>query len=200
MPNYTHLLYHPNSESYVACDKKQAAEMMTGEDLDDVTDVTTHVLRAALRGEWTGGKILPKDICAKGTEHGEQAALMAWANAISRNGLAPALRRLWATPNGGERSIEAACQAKAEGVKKGVPDLFLAHMKQFNSIIYGGLFIEMKRKNGTMADLSPEQVTMIADLKEAGYACVVCFGWIHARDILLEYLEIDLDSPKVYPA
>lgn len=198
MPKYTHLIYHAESDSYNAeADAVKIASMLDV-GCDDVTDHPKHVLRAALQGEWTGGMLLPKDMCKKGTEHGEQAALCAWANAMARNGLAPALALLWATPNGGERSKEAAAQVKAEGGKKGVPDLFLAHMHMHNGLMYGGLFIEMKRADGTLKDLSESQVAMIAALKEAGYAATTCFGWNHARLTLLQYLEIDVDNPKVH--
>ena len=58
---------------------------------------------------------------------------------------------LFAIPNGGARHIKTARELKAEGVRKGVPDLFLAYPHNG----YSGLFIEMKKRYG--GRVSPEQ-------------------------------------------
>lgn len=132
-----------------------------------------------------GKAIQPEDI-AKDSEHSHQAALFAWA-ALSV-GKYPQLKWMFAIPNGGLRDIRTATNLKAEGVKAGVPDIFLP--VPFNKLdpadTYHGLFIEMKvGKNKT----SKEQEEYIEYLKEAGYYCVVCYTWNTARAAIVAYLE-----------
>jgi len=77
---------------------------------------------------------------------------------------------LFAIPNEGVRNVRNASRMKAEGMTKGVPDLFLAiPMKGFH-----GLFIEMKRVKGS--NISQEQKDFISDLKAQGYSCHICKG------------------------
>ena len=52
-----------------------------------------------------------------------QAALFRWASLVSLR--LPELRLLFAVPNGGHRHRAVAARLKDEGVKAGVPDLFL---------------------------------------------------------------------------
>lgn len=115
------------------------------------------------------------------TEHAEQCALMDWAQMAY--GKHPELRWLYAIPNGGFRAMSTAVKLKAEGVKKGVPDLHLP-------VARGGfhsLYIEMKRtKRGR---LDPEQADCIAFLREQGHRVEVCKGWVQAKDVLLDYLQ-----------
>ena len=47
--------------------------------------------------------------------------------------------KIIAVPNGGKRAISVAKKLKAEGVKRGVPDLFIPELK---------LWIEMKKVKG----------------------------------------------------
>jgi hypothetical protein len=58
------------------------------------------------------------------SEHAEQAALVAWADGHA--GRLPALGLLLAIPNGARTSMSVARRLKAEGLRKGCPDLFLA--------------------------------------------------------------------------
>lgn len=73
--------------------------------------------------------------------------------------------RIIAIPNGGWRDIKTAARLKAEGVCKGVPDLFVPEW---------GLWIEMKRQKGGKA--SDEQKDWIEYLTANGYTAVVCKG------------------------
>lgn len=114
------------------------------------------------------------------TEHQEQVALMTWAMLLEKE--YPALRNLFAIPNGGKRHIGTARKLKAEGVKPGVPDLFLA----VPSLGYHGLFIEMKRQKG--GHTSDAQTERIGNLLAEGYSVVVCHGWIEAKETILNYL------------
>lgn len=197
MAKYTHLLHHDASSAYMAVDAKEAERLLEFGECDDVTEQYLHTLRAALQGEWVGGVLLPKDMCVKGTEHGEQAALFAWAAALANVGIAPELKAMFAVPNGGERGAESASQIKAEGGKAGVPDVFLAHMTRHGDHLYGGLFIEMKRANGTPSDIGPKQHEWIDRLRGNGYGAMVCYGWKHAAEMIIQYLQINVDNPKV---
>lgn len=114
-------------------------------------------------------------------EHNEQVSLMAWAEwaAIDR----PELALLFAIPNGGARDAVTGAKMKAEGVKRGVPDLFLPVARNG----YHGLFIEMKRRDG--GRITPEQQRWIDRLTEQGYRVVVCYGRDEAETAIVTYLE-----------
>ncbi len=114
------------------------------------------------------------------SEHREQTCLMKWADLQS--GSMPELRCLFAIPNGGWRHPTTAARLKAEGVKPGVPDLFLAY--PFNGM--PGLFIEMKRRIG--GRLSPEQQAWRERLSMHGYRVRVCKGWEEAKTEIIDYL------------
>lgn len=117
-------------------------------------------------------------------EHREQVALMKWSE--SAKVAYPSLKWLHAIPNGGKRSKAMAGKLKAEGVKRGVLDLFLPAARAG----WHGLYIEMKYGDNTA---TPPQVDFIADMAREGYACYVCYSWKAARDCILAYLD---GSPK----
>lgn len=118
----------------------------------------------------------------KSLEHTEQVNLMQWwALACRGFGIPEAL--LFAIPNGGQRNIIVASKLKAEGVRSGVPDLFLACGHNG----YNGLFIEMKKTKG--GRVSDNQKCYIDILKTRGYAVVVCHGWNEARQAIELYLS-----------
>ncbi len=94
----------------------------------------------------------------------------------------PELALLFAIPNGGYRRIETASRLKAEGVKAGVPDLFLPVARS----PWNGLFIEMKTKKGVLT--GPQRYWQRA-LKEQMYRHEVCRGFEAARDTLIGYLR-----------
>lgn len=121
--------------------------------------------------------LTPEYLAKTGTEHAEQMALMQWT--VLNLKRFPNLDLLFAIPNGGDRSRSVAAALKAEGVKSGVPDLFLpVPMGQF-----AGLWIEMKKRglsthaNGGRLD---NQVKWHPRLIEQHYAVVTCYGWDYA--------------------
>jgi len=78
----------------------------------------------------------------------------------------PRLKWLHAIPNGGQRHIAVAMKLKAEGVKRGIADLFLP-VPSFGK---HGLYLETKTPDGTQ---SKEQKEFEAFVVSQGYAYAV---------------------------
>lgn len=118
------------------------------------------------------------------TEHMEQRTVVEWARMQGRNtSRYPGLALLYAIPNGGGRSKAEAGRLKAEGVLKGVPDIFLPAPVG----PYHGLYIEMKRTKG--AKMSKEQRDMATALLAQGYAVEVCYGADEAIEAIMRYYQ-----------
>lgn len=113
-------------------------------------------------------------------EHQHQKALFEWAEINKHN--YPELQLMFAIPNGGHRNIIVASKLKAEGVKAGVPDIFLPIAKRG----YHGLFIEMKTKKGK---LSRYQAHWLALLDLQGFRAAICYGWEESVEVITEYLN-----------
>lgn len=92
------------------------------------------------------------------------------------------LRLMFAIPNGGARNAATGAVLKREGVKAGVPDIFLP----WPSCGRHGLFVEMKKPGGSVRG---NQKAWQRELVEAGYEAVVCYGWDDAREVITRYLE-----------
>jgi hypothetical protein len=121
--------------------------------------------------------ITPTQLAASGSEHGHQAALFCFAQ---QSGIEE-LKWLFAVPNGFYATPKAKATMKAEGLKSGVPDIWLPVPMDG---CYG-LVIELKvGKNKP----TKEQQEWIDYLNNAGYYARVCYGWEHARDRILMYL------------
>lgn len=118
------------------------------------------------------------------SEHDEQVRLLEWSEWMARTKSSD-YALLFAIPNGGQRNKVTAAKLKAEGVKPGVPDLFLPVPKG----IYTGLFIEMKRRKG--GRVSPDQVKWLAELMSRGYKCIVARGCDQAIEAITYYMEGD---------
>lgn len=153
----------------------------------------------------------PEQLAAKGTESGQQKALFAWAAIARMHGFAvaddmrsyvarppdaqhaylialggsrpvPELRWMHSVPNGGARDIVTATRMKAEGVKRGVPDVFLPVAMYREH----GLYIEMKKPDGGRQ--SDEQKEFAAHCSEYGFAYYVCDTWRDAANTVRHYL------------
>lgn len=111
-----------------------------------------------------------------------QQALFEWAS--YQLGVYPDLEWLYHTPNGGKRDEKTARKLKREGVKPGVPDVFLPVARGG----YHGLYIEMKHGNNKP---TKDQLKWINGLKANGYKVEVCYDWLSARDKIIEYLGMD---------
>ena len=119
-------------------------------------------------------------LAAKGSEHSHQAALFCWA--AENVGTYPQLKKMFAIPNGGVRNKKTGAMLKTEGVKAGVPDIFLPVARHG----VHGLFIELKKPGGKSSD---SQDAWITALHEEGYGAALCVGWTTARDMLIRYLS-----------
>lgn len=112
----------------------------------------------------TSKKVRPPEVESIPTEHEEQRTFVQWFRRKFPD------VRIMAIPNGGARSPSVACRLKAEGVSRGVPDLFIPEWK---------LWIEMKRVTG--GRVSPEQQSWKSYLEQCGYAVFICAGMEQAR-------------------
>ena len=115
------------------------------------------------------------------TEAQEQTTLFQWAALMTHRW--PELRTMYHIPNGGSRNAIEAARLKAQGVKAGIPDIFLPCARGS----WHGLYIEMKRRKG--GRVSDEQRDMIRLLIEQGYKAVVCYGWEEAKTVIVEYMK-----------
>ena len=118
------------------------------------------------------------------TERQEQSALIAWANHMAAQ--IPGLAMLFAIPNQrivprGRRGWAYLRSLKDQGLKPGIPDLFLAAP----SGIHAGMFIEMKYGRGKV---SAAQQEWLDQLTFWGYYAVVARSFEEARDAILGYL------------
>ena len=87
----------------------------------------------------------------RATEHDEQVAVFEWAELMAER--YPALNLLYAVPNGARTSMSVAKRLKAEGLRRGVPDICLpvsSHYDEYDQT-YHALYIEMKRPGGKVS-------------------------------------------------
>ena len=109
----------------------------------------------------------------------EQSMLFQWCEL--QKGKYPMLSLLFAIPNGGSRPRLEAINLKKQGLKSGVPDIFLPYANKK----YHGLFIELKYGKNKASE---KQKEWINKLNEQGYKAVVCNGFDEARNTIEEYL------------
>lgn len=111
------------------------------------------------------------------TEYSEQVRFVRW---LKKHGVL-----FFSIPNDGNRSPLERLKKQSSGLVAGVPDLMIC----VPVAPFGGLFIEMKRREGS--NLSVAQKTMIAKLKTAGYAVMIAYGALDAMMITRTYLLKD---------
>lgn len=121
-------------------------------------------------------------------EHDEQVKVFEWASVMSSK--IPELKLLFAIPNGafygGHWSV--ANRMKAEGVKSGVPDIFLPVIRKTVDGIDGGLWIEMKSGKNKP---TPQQEWWMLNLQNCGYQVRVCYSAEEAIDEIADYLSLE---------
>jgi hypothetical protein len=116
------------------------------------------------------------------SEHDIQAAVFAWA--AENEARLPELHWLYAIPNGGARHPAVGAKLKAEGVRRGYPDIGLDVARG----CYHGLRIELKTRRGKP---TPEQLAWLDRLHRQGYFCAVCYGVEQATETLTWYLGLE---------
>jgi hypothetical protein len=120
-------------------------------------------------------------------ESDNQRALIRWFGYAHRGLHVPDCRLLFSIPNGAVRPGVGAGILVAEGVRSGIPDLFLAVPQRG----FGGLFIEMKAAKGVVQE---EQKEMHSQLVAQKYAVMVCLSFEEARAAILAYLDLEAPS------
>ena len=116
----------------------------------------------------------------KRTESEEQQMLFEWSALMASK--IPELGELFHVPNGGHRNKIVAARLRREGVKAGIPDIFLLVPKNG----YHGLAIELKAKGKKPTKAQEE---WLERLGKRGYLAVICYGFEEARDLILTYLQ-----------
>lgn len=111
----------------------------------------------------------------------EQAALIAWADKTVIDGICIG-DYLIHIPNEGKRGPKAARDAKRLGLRKGVPDLFLALPRGG----YAGLWIEMKTLGGKP---TPDQDHWLHKMNEIGYLATIKFSCVEAMKTITGYIK-----------
>lgn len=100
----------------------------------------------------------------------------------------PELRWIHAIPNGGARGDNAQARAirgaqlKAEGVKRGIPDIFWPYSHLYDG--FKGLYIELKKFGGNP---SVEQLEFRQYVLQEGYLHEFCIGWREAAQTVEHY-------------
>lgn len=124
--------------------------------------------------------IPPQGGLTKLSEHDLQQAVI---DECDRRALSnPLWGMIFAIPNGGHRNKATAGKLKAEGVRAGIPDLFLPVARKECH----GLFLELKVGSNKATE---NQMRMIDRLKLQGYAAAVIWDLRMAINLIEWYLE-----------
>jgi hypothetical protein len=150
--------------------------------------------------------IRPDDYAKSNTEHAHQVALFMWASIAKQ--VETRLEWMHAIPNGGLRDKRTAGRLKAEGVRKGVSDVFLPWPERAeDGILWYGLYIELKRIKSSFEEtgiarakgtLSTDQEKFKLYARSVGYYAVECYGWKQAVDEICLYLGADWKALNAY--
>ena len=107
------------------------------------------------------------------TEEQEQVALAQWLDLHKIN--------WFHVPNGGDRNLLVAKKLKAQGVKKGVPDIIIVDKPPANPC-FSGVAIELKRRDG--GKLGKDQKEWLATFARNDWYAEVCHGAGEAIELL----------------
>ncbi len=83
---------------------------------------------------------------------------------------------------------------KAQGVKSGVSDYFLAYPLAG----YHGLWIELKRVAKARSVVSEAQRIWLGSMKSLGYKAMVAYGAQDASDKINEYLGLHVSDKNIF--
>ena len=111
----------------------------------------------------------------------QQAIIKWWGYAHKGFGVPENL--LMAFPLQGARTPRNGARMKAEGMRRGTPDMFLAIARKGTH----GLWIEMKSQAGK---ITPEQNSILHDLGQQDYHSIVCRSSAEAIELIEHYLSL----------
>lgn len=117
------------------------------------------------------------------TESEEQRLVFQWAEL--EQGRWPELRWLYHIPNEGRRNTATGARMRAEGLKRGVPDICLPIPRDG----FCGLYIELKRTKG--GKTTSTQKEWLEELAKAGHYTALCKGADEAIAVLQKYLRLE---------
>lgn len=122
-------------------------------------------------------------------EHREQVDFIQRIDTLAANDVRyeRAAKRTFAIPNGGHRSKRVAGKLRAEGVRRGVLDLFCSVARGD----FHGLYIEMKSLEGRASE---SQLEWLGESCQEGYAAFVCNGAQAAFDTWKAYVDGTFDA------
>jgi len=123
----------------------------------------------------------------KQEEHQQQSLFIEWCGWHSN--VDPRFENVFAIPNGGDRNLLVAVKMKREGVKAGVPDVFVA----IASDEFHGLFLEFKSAKGRV---TPEQLHWHSMLRNAGYLVIVVRSALEAIKVIKNYFGLKHGSDE----
>lgn len=118
-------------------------------------------------------------------EHLEQSSFFEWCETYK--GQYPVLGWFFAVPNGGHRSPAVAGKLKAEGVKRGVLDVFNLTRIGSPEVLGCGLILEFKSQKGK---LTAEQSEWGLYLTKQGYQVMTIRSWIDAAKATIDYFGL----------
>ena len=148
------------------------------------TDADLKRLQAHLEEHGTNKGFVPTPPRAKARNREsrmQQAIVKWWACQCRAFGVPEHL--LMAFPLQAARTAQNGARMKAEGVRKGTPDMFLAVKRG----PCAGLWLENKTTEGVVA---PEQKAFMQDLFAFGYKVAVCRDFDEARTQIVQYLSL----------
>lgn len=121
----------------------------------------------------------------QGSEHDLQKAFFGWLSTLYTDPrFDPVdIYLVHAIPNGGGRSTRQGSMLKAEGVKGGVPDVFVPLPRAG----FHGLYIEFKKAGGSPSE---EQRHFIRALCARGFLCFVVNDLQGAKDCFTDYVTL----------
>lgn len=142
-------------------------------------------------------KVTPEAAAKSGSEFGEQTAVFVWAALRETRDRFPDVTKLYANNNNaGKGDAIRGAQARQQGVKAGVADLFLPVARHGMH----GLYIEMKidpahpanaggpgkkKKRGVLSD---DQEAFRDQVRADGYGWALAEGWRACVAIIEQYL------------
>lgn len=124
-----------------------------------------------------------------GSEDVHQETLTSWVR--MNKGNISQLELYHHIPNGGRRDKKTAARLMGQGVKAGVPDVFIPAPSNG----YHGIYIELKVDGNYATEAQNEFLCGVLD---QGYFACICYGWRAAAEVIRLYFK-PWESPERKP-